>query len=592
MIREVRDDPIIRAELERVLSSPAFVRSDRLSRFLRFLVERHLDGREDELKESVIAVEICGRSPDYDPKLDSIVRTEAGRLRARLLEYYAREGSGDPVAIDVPKGGYRPVFRYRNAGGRHRRFWLAAVAGVSALLIAAGWWSVQPRRGPVRIAVLPLDNVSPEAGNESFADGLTDEIINNLSVVDGLEVRSGTSSFAFKGKSRNLANVAKQLDADFVLEGSVARASNRVRINARLVRARDDVAVWAGEFERPVSDLLAIQDEISNGIVNNLRLKLSRGVRRYETSVDAYDAYLLGRALSQHRDDPPAVFESIGYFEAAIAKDRSFAPAYAALASMYAYRSIQFVLDHPADELSKMRTAAEKAIQLDPLLAEGHDAVGMTYARAGQWEPAEKSFRRAIELNPNRSPTYAHFGIWLLWVCGRNAEAIEQLRLAEKADPISGLIRFYLGSVLISAERYDEAAAVCSKLPAGRPGRDVCLARAMFAKGNSAQAIQLLANASDALRNPESRGFLGYFYARAGRRDDAARLAARSTYPNEQALIFAGLGDKDRTFEALDRMQSLGAQRVGIHLNYPEITSSLRGDPRLRALYQKIGLVR
>ena len=194
-----------------------------------------------------------------------------------------------------------------------------------------------------------------------------------------------------------------------------------------------------------MTDVFAIQDEISRGIVNSLRLKLGRGRRRYETSVEAYDLYLRARALEilgGESDNPP----SIGLFEEAVAKDPSFAPAYAGLAAAYAYTSATFPnLDHRDDQLAKMRAAAEKAIQLDPLLAEGHAALGMAWARDGQWEQSEKSFRRAIELDPSRSKSYADFATYLLLVLGRTEEALHQLRVAERTDPLSSEIQRFLG---------------------------------------------------------------------------------------------------------------------------------------------------
>jgi Flp pilus assembly protein TadD len=242
-----------------------------------------------------------------------------------------------------------------------------------------------------------------------------------------------------------------------------------------------------------------------------------------------------------------------------------------------------------------MRNAAEKAIQLDPLLAEAHDALGMMYAREGQWQQAEKCFRDAIALDPNRSMTYDDFGVWLLYVLGRNDEAVQQLRRAEKADPLSPAIHAHLGSMLISAKRYDEAELSCLKLPIGNFERDTCLARTKLGEGHIEEALQLITSAADAHRGspgPEANGFVGYIYAKAGRREEAERqLAAASQYPNAQALIFAGLGDKDRTFEALERMNVLGPQRIGIHLTYPEL-AFLHGDPREQLLRQKVGLLR
>lgn len=436
------------------------------------------------------------------------------------------------------------------------------------------------------IAVLPFENLSAEPESEYFVDGLTDEIIRNLSLIEGLEVRSRTSSFTFKDKPHNLREVGEQLHANFVLEGSVLRSAGNLRINAQLVRVADDVTLWSGAFENELKDVFAIQDEISRGIVNHLRLKLGQGRRRYETSVEAYDLYLRARA-GPFRRGTPGFNQEIEHFEQAIAKDPSFAPAYAGLASAYATHSIQFPVDHPTDELTKMRAAAEKAIQLDPLLAEAHEALAMAYARDGQWEQSEKSFRRAIELDGNSSSTYDNYAWRLLLVLGRTEEALEQMRIEEKTDPLTLEVRASLGLVLISAGRYDEAAEKCQESEG--PFKNQCLARARLGQGRFDEAIQFLAN--DPLKNPQTRGFLGYIYARSGRREEAEKMAAASDKANEQALIFAGLGDKDRTFEALDRMAPLGAQRIGVYLSFPEL-DLLRGDPRLAALRKKVGLPR
>jgi len=289
-----------RRELERVLQSAAFARNERLSRFLRFVVERQLEGKGRELKESMIAIEIYGRRPDYDPKRDPIVRTEAGRLRARLNEYYFGEGKKDPVVIELPKGGYMPAFHQTEPAGvpvrkmpRAAPLWLAAGGiGVVILIAALSWWTVQRSNTPISIAVMPLNNLSQDPANDYIADGLTVEIIRNLSVMDGLAVRSETSSFAFKGKPRNIREAGKQLVADYILEGSVLREGQQLRIHAQLVRVRDDSPLWSSRFDREVTDIFAIQDEVSRGIVNSLRLTLGRGRRRYGTSTEAYNLYL------------------------------------------------------------------------------------------------------------------------------------------------------------------------------------------------------------------------------------------------------------------------------------------------------------
>ena len=371
---------VVRDELERVLSSTCFARGERTSKLLRFLVERQLEGRQSELKESIIGMEVFGRPPDYDPKVDSTVRTEAVRLRARLSKYYATEGSQDPIAIDLPKGGYVPTVRQpeplpdlKVLGPRCRPWLAAGLIGFAVVSATTGAWWVLHENAPIPIAVLPLTNLSQDATNDYFADGLTNEIIRNLSIIDGLAVRSQTSSFAFKGKQRNVREAGKQLGAEYILEGSVLRDGQRLRINAQFIRIRDDFSLWSGRFDRELTDIFAIQDEIARGIVNSLRLNVVGGRRRYETNVEAYDLYLRVRALELQRGFS-AFSKSVDGFQEVIAKDASFAPAYAGLAACHAARSGLFRLDID-EEMTKMRAAAETAIRLDPLLPEAHDAL-------------------------------------------------------------------------------------------------------------------------------------------------------------------------------------------------------------------------
>jgi TolB-like protein len=417
MLSVESDVQAARRELDRVLRSAGFVHNERLSRFLRFVVEKYLEGKGHELKESVIAVEVFGRRPDYNPKQDAIVRIEAGRLRSRLSEFYIGEGKDDPLVIELPKGGYTPALRRIEAATEttpqvrkaHSRSWILAALGgpLVVVLVLLGWWRVQRTNASISIAVLPLENLSRDPANDYFADGLTDEIIRNLSIIEGLAVRSQTSSFVFKGKPRNVHEAGQQLNVDYLVEGSVMRVDDRLRIDAQLIRVRDDVSLWSNRFDRRLTDVFAIQDEISSGIVNNLRLNLGGGRRRYETSVEAFDLYLRARALRAFPGSSPHEFaQTVDLFEQAIAKDPAFAPAYAGLGVAYAGRSIQFPVDHPSDELDTLRATSEKAIQLDPMLAEAHEALAMTYARDGQWQQAEKSFQRAIDLDRNASRTY------------------------------------------------------------------------------------------------------------------------------------------------------------------------------------------
>ncbi len=588
-----RDSELIREELARVLSSAPFARSDRVSKLLRFLVDRHLEGRDDELKETLIGVEVFGRRPDYDPKLDSTVRTEAVRLRARLNAYYSTQGSQDPLVIELPKGGYVLRCRPRAVGGGQvitpKPRWLAW--GLTVLMLAASaagvLWALR-KEAPVPIAVLPLVNLSDGPGNEYFVDGLTDQIIRRASGIDGLIVRSRTSSFALKGKPGTIREAANQLHVEYIVEGSVTRTGPQVRINAQLVRVHDDVLLWTGTFDRHVTNVLAVQQDISRGIINALQLKLGRGRRSYDT--EAYDLYL--RALEAENVRFPGDDEVIGLFERAIGKDRLIAPAYAGLALAYAFRSFQAPHDpNRAAELDKIRTAAEEAIRLDPLLADAHSALGAAYACNGQWDLAERSFRRAIEIDPTLSTTRHAFTRFVLMPLGRMGEAVREAQVATENDPLSAPARYELADVLLSAGQYDEAAQYCEQLPAEMRSVSECLGRARLAQGRTGDAIQLLGSSAT-----NNWGYLAYAYAKAGRRAEAETLAngAPIRYPNrrgpfQHALVFAGLGDKDRTIEQLQRMADVGPVRMGFTLNSPEF-AFLDGDLRVKALRKQVGL--
>jgi adenylate cyclase len=584
-----------RRQLEKVVASAGFSRNERLVRFLRFVVEQHLEGKDDELKESVVAVEVFGRSANHNPKQHSIVRTEAGRLRARLSEYYAGEGLNDPLIIELPKGGYVPVLRQAKdlragvdaspAKRSHRvgRSWFAAGMACMVVALTLVWWFGRAS-APTSIAVLPLLDASQDPANDYFTVGLTGEIIHDLSIIDGLVVRSQTSSYAFKGKPQNVRDAGKQLNVDYILEGNTFRAGRQLRINVQLIRVRDDFPLWSGQYGRELTDVFAIQDEISRGIVNSLRLKLGRGRRRYETSAEAYDLYLRARAL-EIQNAAGGRNQSTGFYEQAIAKDASFAPAYAGLAAAYAYRTGEDRLNgwaadaSRAEEMSRMHVVVEKAVQLDPLSAEVQAALGTVQARDAQWEQSEKSFRRAVELEPGRSATRTDFALSLLMPLGRLDEALTQARLAEKNDPLSPNVQQVLSNVLFSAGRLDEAAAHC---------KQPCV-RAMNLQGKASEAIPILEARLNGQLAAEGSQQLGIAYARAGRREDAERIATIQARPIEQATIFVALGDKDRAFEALNRAIPLGPVRVGRNLYYPEF-AALRGDQRLKTLRKQLGL--
>jgi eukaryotic-like serine/threonine-protein kinase len=467
--------------------------------------------------------------------------------------------------------------------------WALPLALTASLLVVAGGTalSIWYKGRPLTIAVLPLKDLGSDSSSGEFADGLTDELIRQLTTVQGLDVRSRTSSFAFKDRPANLREAGRQLQAGLLLEGSVLRSGGRIRIVAQLVRVADAATIWAGKFDRDIKDLPAIQDDISRSIVNELRLKLDPTRRRYDIDIATYERYLRARSLSEHKDRE-SLRTAIAFYKEVVISEPGFAPAYAALADAYA--DLEFWGVNFEDTYSQVKAAASRALELDPLLPEAHAAMGLVYARDRQWASAEKAFQRSLEINPNLSRTRTAYANWLLFQTGRLDRALQELQLSLTHDPLSLDVRRVMAYVQVSAGQYAAAMENCRyvlKMDPTFPLIRLVFARALLMTGNSAEAIRIL-EAAPPNRAPE----LGYAYAVVGRRADAEALAAAAAgVPLTQAVIYAGLKDKDRTFAALESAALAGDPKIGGALTYPEL-AFLRDDPRFVAFRQRIGLSR
>jgi TolB-like protein/Tfp pilus assembly protein PilF len=608
----------IRRELERVLSSAGFSRNQRLSQFLRFLVDRHLEGRDSELKESVIAVEVFGRKAGYDPKLDGIVRTEAVRLRARMERYYQAEGSQDALIIELPKGGYRPVFRERATGAEEtatpklpqktnaragRTWWITgALAALVVVAIGTTWWWTRATRRSFIVAVLPLENVGHDPASDYFTDGLTDEIIRNLSVIDGLTVPSRTSSFALKGKGLNAGEAGKQLGADYLVEGSVLHAGDQLRITVALVRARDDYRLWSDRFDRRLTDVFAIQDEISQGIVNTLRLRLSPNRRRYETNLEAYDLYLRGRQImaSFPTRGRPIALPAVEYFEKAIEKDPNYAIAYAGMADAFVAveRNMGTTGTVWGPLLPRAKAAAERAVELDPMLSEAHSARASIRAREYAWQDADRGFRRAIELNPNNALAHLERGA-ILVVQGRFDEGLDEGRRALALDPLSPYANTEVGGALLLAGRYAESVDQLRKARALDPSRNRpynLMGRALYLQGKTAEALAVFDESIKRGARPPGAGgpdWLACAEVRAGRREKAVVLLQEQlSRPRGTRLVagtYACLGDEEHALEYLEKSLAENEPGLAELLQAPEL-ASMRANPRFAKLRRKVNL--
>jgi serine/threonine-protein kinase len=460
--------------------------------------------------------------------------------------------------------------------------------------------ALRPSDAPA-IAVLPLRNLSAEKGGEEFADGFTEEIINSLAANGHLQVRSRTSSFAFKNNQQDLRDVARQLDVSLVVDGSVRRTRNRFQVEARLLQAATGVTLWNETFDTEIGNVFAIRDRIIESVVGRLAVKATSNHRAYDLNPDAYGRYLTARALVSRRglrDEQKA----IEYFQQVIALAPDFAPAYAGIADTYAYMSLPTYFGVPVAKAQElMRTAAVKALELDPDLAEAHAAMGLVYARDMAWASSEQHFEQAIALNPSLSQVYTSYSFFTLRPLRKFDKAERLLKIAMQRDPLSLDVWRQIAEVYFTVGRYDEAIDLLQRVRVVDPRlpvTDVILARALACRGRLDEALALYdaiksqnAGAPAGSRVPEGvPQYQAYAYLKAGRRSDAERLARENDqYPYRATIIYAALGDLDRAFKALDQTAAREPQRIPLLLTWPEM-APLRSDPRFSAVQKHFGL--
>ena len=481
-----------------------------------------------------------------------------------------------------------------------RRGLTIAVTTVAIIVAVAGGWNLGLRQAlrPVlaavglaptpTIAVLPFTNAGSDPGNDDVIEGLTSDIIRNLSDIEGLQVSPLTSSLFFK--DHDLRDVASRLKVDFVIQASVQRLGNRIRINAWIVRTTDQVSVWSDSYDRTLGDVFAIQDQISRAIVNELRLTLGRGQLRPQMSEAATDLYLRGLARVARRGVGDAE-EAVRLFEQVIALYPANARAHAGLAAAYAAWSRPDGLSNDAG-LAGMRPAALRALELDPLLPEAHAAMGITYARELRWEDSRRSFERALDSPENLTHIRSNYAVYTLLPLGETDQAEALLEAAVEVAPFSAALRKDLGMVQVVVGRNEAAIRNLTQALDYAPdtfGAANLLARALTFAGRPREAIALW----------ESRRYPGNWelmllpaYHMEGRHEDIARLAAaeRSQEPHRQARIYAAQKDKDRTFEALNRaVDADSPHHVAFMLAFPDM-AFLRGDARLDQLRTRLNL--
>ena len=529
----------IRAHLHRVMASAGFISSESIQRLLEFTVEKTLAGESGQIKEYTLGLEVFGRKESFDPRTDAIVRVQARKLRARLLAYYESEGAQECIRIECRKGSYVPH------------------------IIAAQSPEATPPRS---IAVIPFVNLGPGRDNDYLCNGITEELIFQLSRVENLRVVSRTSCFALGESSGDVRSLGQKLHADLIVEGTVRQSGDSVRITAQLIDTEDGYHLCSDHWDRPMTDLFAVQDEIASIIVKSLRPHLAAlpAASRPTHDREAYLFYLKGRHLWSQRTEH-GFWRAIEYYEAAIARDPRFARAWSAMADTYQLMAAHG-LDPPDACMRKARQAAVTALSLDPRLPAAHSAIAailMTFDRNP--EAARREWKLALEIDPN----YAHawHGLAVFGnIFGNMDEALAALRQAQGLEPLSAAIACDFGFLLYWARRYAEAIDACRRALDLHPSfarTYVPLARAHAAQGHYDEATGICLEARPLFHGraflAQLLATLGYCYGRSGRTAEAEavldelRRMGREHYVStyDIATIHAGMGNHEQAMEIL-----------------------------------------
>jgi TolB-like protein/DNA-binding winged helix-turn-helix (wHTH) protein/Tfp pilus assembly protein PilF len=540
--------------------------------------------------------------------------------KPRFIETLPRRGYRFIAPVDAPKASRdceppaqatsSPAGRAGSGSITWRRALLPALLALSLVVVFFSfvryWRGRSPENNIRSLAVLPLENLSRDPAQDYFADGMTDELITSLAKLQTVKVISRSSVMRYKGTNKPLPEMARELNVDGIIEGTVLRSGNRVRITAQLIRAATDQHLWAETYEGNVEDVLRLQDAVARAVAAEIRFKLepkaeARLAKSRSVNPAAYEAYLRGRYHFYDRWTKEGFLAASHYFEEAIARDPQYAPAYAGLADYYTLGGFTGQPLTNREAMEKAKELAAKALQLDDGLADAHIAMANVLFRYDwNWAAAEKEFKRGIELNLNAPSSYSHYAMYL-GVLGRHDEAIAAMRRAIELDPFSALMNSSLGVVLQWSGRDDEAAEQERKaiaLDPFFPQAHLVLARAYDQLGKYDEAIVEHLE-TDTLEGIDPSAVAGFkrAYMNSGingyrrKRLEWEKQRARSGKANYHliALLSAELGDRDAAFQWLEKAYQ---ERL---LTMPNIKvapglRSLHGDPRFADLVRRVGL--
>ena len=594
----------IRQQLHKTLASKTFLNSPQLTRFLKYLVEEELAGHGEQLKEYVLAIEVFRKDDSFDSRVDTVVRTEARRLRQKLLEYYQSYGRSDPIEIILPKGVYRVNFQSREAVAspippstpRNHRRWIAAA--VLLLALSGAFWIVTHHRSEKTrnpsIAVVPLDNLSNDPEQEYFADGMTDVLVTDLAKIRRLSVISRTTMMRYKKTKKRVFDIGTELNADYIVEGTVTRAGNRVRITAQLIATATDHHLWAESFESTSKDILELQAQIARAIANHINIRLTpteqASLLPAAINAEAQDLYLKGRFEWETRE-VERLKKSVEYFRQAIAIEPGYALAYAALAdSYYSLENRQ----ERAEFHALGCDASRKALALNDLLAEAHASLADCFD-SWAWQDREREYRKSLDLNPNYALGHTWYG-GLLIQTGRVEAGLAEMRTAAQLDPFSAESRFGLAWGLYINGQYDESIAQNQQtleIFKNHPEAYAHIGLALSAKGKHPEAIEVLEKAMKLTGGaPPIATLVAHSQAQAGDPALARKLVADFQHRPDINPLLLGLlsmdsGDKDKAFQWLEHAVEKRS-RFSQELKVEPMYRPLHTDPRWNLLLRKM----
>jgi TolB-like protein/DNA-binding winged helix-turn-helix (wHTH) protein/Tfp pilus assembly protein PilF len=496
---------------------------------------------------------------------------------------------------------------------RRRTLMVVGVVAIVLFVLAGAWRyraTLTGGTGDVKqstsVVVLPLENLSGDQEQDYFADGMTDDLIANLAKIRSLRVISRSTAMAYKHTHKPLSEIARELHVDAVVEGTVLRAGDRVRITAELVQVSTDRHLWAETYESQMGDVLALQNRVSSAIVNEIRVNLSpqdraRLARNPAVAPEAYENYLKGRFYWNRRTDEN-LHRAIGYFESATKQDTQYALAYAGLSDCYAVIGAAIFGTMPAGEAApKARQAAQRALEIDPTLAEAETALAtVRFNYDWDWAGAEEGYQHAIQLNPSYATAYQRYSL-LLTAMGRFQEGFGQINKARELDPLSFSINFSLGWRLYLARQYDRAIVQLRNTLEMDPSYELphlILGQAYEEQGAFDLAIPELRKAVELSHGtPLMISALAHAYARGGQRTEAQQLltpleaASKQQYvsPYYLAIVYVGLGEKEKALSLLETALTDRSNGLIFMAVEPEL-DPLRSDPRFTALERKLRL--